>query len=191
MAKNPQLIRKGPLAVDNKDLIARCIAGDESGYKALYDLYADAMYNTSFRLVNDQTEAEDLVQEAFVDAFKNMSGFENRSSFATWLKRILIHKCINFIKKKKISLVELNEAQLETMIEDSSSNDEEIEWHVNKILKAIGLLPDLYRVVVSLYLLEGYDHEEIAGITRLPEPTIRTQYARGKKKIMDIMKKMN
>ncbi len=188
MANNRILLRTGDANEDHLKVIARCIAGDEVAFKVLYDLFADAMYNTGYRMLNNRVEAEDIVQESFVDAFKNISGFQNRSSFGTWLKRIVIHKCINLTKKKRLSLIELNEIYVESLQAETEYNDEEIQWEVNKILQGIGLLPEHYRIVLNLYLIEGYDHEEIAQIIDLPEATIRTQYIRGKKKLIEIIK---
>lgn len=173
---------------EHLDIIARCIAGDEGAFKFLYDLFANAMYNTGYRILNNRVEAEDIVQESFVAAFKNISGFQNRSSFGTWLKRIVIHKCINLTKKKKLNLVELKINYVESIPEDTEHHEEEIQWEVNKILQGIELLPENYRIVVNLYLIEGYDHEEIAQIMDLSEATIRTQYIRGKKKLADFIK---
>jgi RNA polymerase sigma factor (sigma-70 family) len=177
-------------AADDKyrDIVSRCVAGDEAAYKKLYDQHADALYNISWRLLNNQADAEDMVQETFVDAFRNISGFESRSSFSTWLKRILIHRCINFLKKKKLHFIELKDSHIEKATAEEDASEEEIQWEITKILKGIELLPPNYRVVISLYLLEGYDHEEIAKITNTPEATIRTQYARGKRKLVSIIK---
>jgi RNA polymerase sigma-70 factor (ECF subfamily) len=176
-------------ANNQQDVIDRCIAGDESAFKSLYDNHSNVMYNTAYRIVNSQPDAEDLVQDAFLDAFRNISGFENRSAFSTWLKRILIYKCINHLKKKKIIANELKDNYSDSIASEESSYEEEIQWEVNKVLKGIELLPDHYRLVINLYLIEGYDHEEIALITHLPEATVRTQYVRGKKKLVDIIKR--
>jgi RNA polymerase sigma-70 factor (ECF subfamily) len=176
-------------ANNQQDVIARCIAGDESAFKSLYDLYCNVMYNTAYRILNNQPDAEDLVQEAFLDAFRNISGFENRSAFSTWLKRILIYKCINHIKKKKLIVSELKDNYSESIALEEDSGEEEIQWEVTRIMKGIELLPNHYRLVVNLYLIEGYDHEEIALITDMPEATVRTQYIRGKKKLLDIIKR--
>jgi len=175
-------------ANNQQDVIARCITGDETAFKSLYDLYSNAIYNTAYRIVNNQGDAEDMVQESFADAFRNISGFENRSGFGTWLKRILIHKCINLVKKKRLDIVELKELHIENATVKEDDSDEEMQWEINKILKGIQALPSNYRVIVSLYLLEGYDHEEIAQIMNMPEATIRTQYVRGKKKLVDMIK---
>lgn len=171
----------------SRDIIYRCVEGDQRAYRELYDLYATTLFNTAFRILNNVEEAEDVIQESFVDAFRNISGFESRSSFNTWLKRIVIHKCINVIKKRKVDVKELTEHHINTIAE-APIDETDIEWEMNRVLEAMKLLPDNYRIVVSLYLLEGYDHTEIAGIAKLPEATVRTQYNRGKKRLIEIIK---
>lgn len=175
-------------AKSQPDIIARCIAGDEAAFKSMYDQYVGAMYNTAYRILNNQADSEDIIQESFLDAFKNISGFENRAAFSTWLKRIVIHKCVNTIKKKKLMTVELREDSFENIAGEDEYDEEQTQWEVHNVLKGIEMLPDHYRPVVNLYLIEGYDHEEIAQITEIPEATVRTQYSRGKKKLVEIIK---
>ncbi|MGN6494243.1 MAG: RNA polymerase sigma factor [Agriterribacter sp.] len=170
------------------DLVQRCREGDAISFKKLYEHYAKAMYNTSLRIVNNRAEAEDVLQESFIDAFHNISGFENRSSFGAWLKQIVINKSINQLKKKKISLVEMDTAGVENQQDEETVNEQEIQWQVAQVKLAIQQLPAGYRTVLSLYLLEGYDHEEIAEILGVAESTTRTQYIRAKQKLLNIIK---
>lgn len=170
------------------DLVQRCREGDAISFKKLYEHYAKAMYNTSLRIVNNRAEAEDVLQESFIDAFHNISGFENRSSFGAWLKQIVINKSINQLKKKKISLVEMETAGVENQQAEETVNEQEIQWQVAQVKLAIQQLPAGYRTVLSLYLLEGYDHEEIAEILGVAESTTRTQYIRAKQKLLNIIK---
>ncbi|MFT3705802.1 MAG: RNA polymerase sigma factor [Agriterribacter sp.] len=169
------------------DLIARCRAGDAASFRKLYELYAKAMYNTSLRILNNISEAEDILQEAFVDAFKNINLFENRSSFGSWIKQIVINKSINQLKKKKIDFVEIEDPERYAPHQDDTIDEDEIQLQVDRVVDAMRQLPDGYRTVLSLYLLEGYDHEEIAGIMGVAESTARTQYIRGKQKLLKIL----
>lgn len=146
------------------------------------------MYNTCLRLLNNATEAEDVLQESFIEAFKNLGRFEHRTSFGGWLKQICINRCINQLKKRKIDLVDMEkigryEAPAETPVDEA-----EIDYQVAQVKKAIMQLPDGYRTVLNLYLLEGYDHEEIAGILQVAESTTRTQYMRAKQKLLQLLK---
>lgn len=170
------------------DLVQRCREGDAISFKKLYEHYARAMYNTSLRIVNNSAEAEDVLQESFIDAFHNISNFENRSSFGAWLKQIVINKSINQLKKRRISLVEMESAGVDNRQEEETPNEHEIQWQVNQVKEAIKQLPAGYRTVLSLYLLEGYDHEEIAEILGVAESTTRTQYIRAKQKLLNIIK---
>lgn len=83
------------------ELVERCKAGDTLGYKTLYQRYSKAMYNTCLRMLNNQSEAEDVLQESFIEAFKNLDSFEYRTSFGGWLKTICINRSINQLRKKR------------------------------------------------------------------------------------------
>lgn len=170
------------------DLVQGCREGNALSFKKLYEQYARAMYNTSLRIVNNTAEAEDVLQESFIDAFHNIASFENRSSFGAWLKQIVINKSINQLKKKKVSLVEIDTAGVDGRMEEEIVSEQEIQWQVARVKNAIQQLPAGYRTVLSLYLLEGYDHEEIAGIIGVAESTTRTQYIRAKQKLLNIIK---
>jgi RNA polymerase sigma factor (sigma-70 family) len=170
------------------DLVERCKQGDVRSYGHLYNQYAKAMYSTCFRLLNDRTEAEDVLQEAFTEAFKHLYDFQYKSSFGAWLKQIVVNKSINHLRKKKLAFTELNEQVHETVIEEETIDEKEIEFKVNEIKKAIQLLAPGYRAVLTLYLLEGYDHEEISEILGITYSTTRTQYKRAKDKLMALLK---
>lgn len=170
------------------DLVQKCRDGDASSYKKLYEHYAKAMYNTSLRIVNNAAEAEDVLQESFIDAFNNLNSFENRSSFGAWLKQIVVHKSINYLKKKRLLIVEANEHTTEHYQYEEGVDEQAIEWQVQQVKQAITQLPAGFRTVLSLYLLEGYDHEEIAQILGVAESTTRTQYIRAKQKLLTIIK---
>jgi len=146
------------------------------------------MYNTALRITANTTDAEDILQDSFTDAFTQLKSFENKSTFGAWLKQIVVYKSIGLLKNKRLSFANLEVESLE--IEDEEGTDErEIEMAVDTIKKAITQLPDGYRAVLSLYLLEGYDHEEIADIIGVAQSTVRTQYKRGKEKLLQLLKK--
>ena len=168
-------------------LIRQCIDGDTSAYRVLYDRYSKAMYNTALRIVNRTTDAEDIIQESFTDAFLRLSSFENRSTFGAWLKQIVVYKSIAFIKKQRLSFVEMDKAP---DLADESEPDETNTWYtIDMIRYTMQRLPDGYRTVLSLYLFEGYDQEEIAELLGVTHSTVRTQYIRGKQKLLQLLKK--
>lgn len=171
----------------HQDIIDRCLGGDRAAQYELYKLYSKAMYNVSFRIVHNENDAEDVLQEAFVSAFKNLAGYSGASTFGAWLKRIVINKSLNYIKKKRVEITPVDE--LPDVEGEEQIFDDSVEFDLNQIRKAVDMLPDGYRVVFSLYLLEGYDHGEIAEILGITESTSKSQFNRSKKKLKEILEK--
>jgi RNA polymerase sigma factor (sigma-70 family) len=170
------------------ELVERCKQGDAQSFQALYRKYSKAMYNTSLRIVNNTADAEDVLQESFLDAFRSLHDFHYRSTFGAWLKKIVINKSINILRKRRNALVDLENTELQEMGEEEPVNEEEIQYRVEEVKKTITRLPDGYRTVLSLYLLEGYDHEEISQILHISHNTVRTQYVRAKQKLLTLIK---
>jgi RNA polymerase sigma-70 factor (ECF subfamily) len=173
------------------DLVENCKKGDPGSYRKLYDLYARAMYNTSYRILNNVAEAEDVLQESFIDAFKHIHSFENRSSFGSWLKQIVVNKSISALRRMKMQLVDIEGTQVYELPQEDMVDEKEIQMKVAEVRLAMAELQDGYRTVLSLYLFEGYDHEEIAGILQIKESTARTQYIRAKQKLLAKLKNEN
>jgi RNA polymerase sigma-70 factor (ECF subfamily) len=170
------------------DLVEKCKQGDPRSYRQLYDLYSKAMFNTSYRILNHVAEAEDVLQESFIDAFRNIHSFENRSSFGSWLKQIVVNKSINVIRKRKTDLVDIEKTTVHELPEEETIDEKNIHLKISAVRKAIADMPDGYRSVLTLYLFEGYDHEEIAQILQVKESTARTQYVRAKQKLLTKLK---
>ncbi|MFN0214214.1 MAG: RNA polymerase sigma factor [Saprospiraceae bacterium] len=168
----------------HRDLIERCREGRRDAQFELYGLYSRAMYNTALRMVRHPHDAEDLLQSVFVEVFTKLESFRYESSIGAWIKRITINKCINFLKSRKLALTELtaNHDRAEQVEQAHESN-----LSVEKINRAIGQLPDGYRVVFSLYAVEGYDHEEIGQILGVTEATSKSQYSRAKAKLREML----
>lgn len=166
------------------DLVEKCKQGDPRSYRKLYALYSKAMFNTSYRILNHAAEAEDVLQESFIDAFKHIHSLENRSSFGSWLKQIVVNKSINVIRKRKTALIDIEKTAVHELPEEETIDEKEIQMKVSEVRKAIADMPDGYRSVLTLYLFEGYDHEEIAQILQVKESTARTQYVRAKQKLL-------
>jgi RNA polymerase sigma-70 factor (ECF subfamily) len=138
-------------------------------------------------MLNSFEEAEDILQEAFTEAFNKLESFRFESSFGAWLKRIVVNRCINHIKKRKADLHYTDNLPENGQFENDNSSDD-INLEVKKIHKAMGMLPEGYRIVFSLYLIEGYDHAEIADILEITESTSKSQFSRAKIKIKEIIK---
>jgi len=166
-------------------LVNDCRNGNRKAQFEIYKLYANAMYNVAFRIVNDEAEAEDVLQEAFLDAFNRIADFRQETTFGLWLKQIVINRSINYLRKRKAEFVSLDDVDV---ADEPSTDEEDTQLKVETIKMAMNELPDGYRIVLSLYLFEGYDHEEISHILKITENTSRTQYMRAKRKLNSLLK---
>jgi RNA polymerase sigma-70 factor (ECF subfamily) len=168
----------------HRELIERCQAGRRAAQFELYRLYSKAMYNTALRMVQHPQDAEDLLQSVFVEVFGKLDTFRFESSIGAWIKRITVNKCINFLKMRRLSFSEL------TALTDRAEPQEaepESPYSIDQIRKGISNLPDGYRVVFSLYAVEGYDHEEISDILGISEATSKSQYSRAKARLRETL----
>jgi len=170
----------------NSVLIDRCLKGDSKAQYELYSAYARAMYNVSMRIVGNSSDAEDVLQEAFLEAFDKLREFRRESSFGTWLKRIVVNRSVNCLKKKRLVLMDQvpddERAGTEHVHEDA-----DVRWDIKQVHRSIAALPEGYRLVLSLYLLEGYDHSEIGQILNITESTSKSQYNRAKTKLREMI----
>ncbi len=170
------------------DLVDRCKTGDRRAQHELYGRYAKAMYNVCLRVVGHGAEAEDVLQEAFLDAFTNLQRFRAESTFGAWLKQIVVNRAIGHLRSRRLLLVSTNDLGDGFDVPDAATggiDEEAMQWNVERVRRAIQTLPDGYRVVLTLHLFEGYDHEEIGQILSIGESTSRSQYLRAKRKLME------
>jgi RNA polymerase sigma-70 factor (ECF subfamily) len=168
----------------HRDIIELSKAGNSQAQFQLYQLYAKAMYNICYRIMNNREEAEDMLQESFTEAFMKIDTFRFESAFGAWLKRITVNKCINALKKRKAEMVYTDTLPV------SGYEEEDFDPHgltVEQVQHALEEMPEGYRLVFSLFLLEGYDHGEIAQILGVSESTSKSQYARARQKIQQIL----
>ena len=168
-------------------LIASCLKGNRLAQQRLYTSYCDAMYNVAYRMLGNIAEAEDALQEAFIDVFSKLDTFREESSLGAWIKRIVINHCLNVFKKRKLQVEELNEKYRDVPDEDFD-DDENVQYEVSRVKSAIMQLPDGYRQVLTLYLIDGYDHAEIASIMGIQETGSKSQFSRAKAKLREILK---
>jgi RNA polymerase sigma-70 factor (ECF subfamily) len=173
----------------HQDLIDGCREGDQKAQFQVYKLYYKAMYNTSLRIVNDSMEAEDVMQEAFLSAFEKINTYSGTVSFGAWLKRIVVNRSLDVLGRRKAIFEELNghDGIRDNSIEDAEYR-EETETKVEEVKAAIERLPEGYRVILSLYLIEGYDHDEIAEMLNISSSTSRSQLSRAKQKLVSELK---
>ncbi|MGI4884708.1 MAG: RNA polymerase sigma factor [Janthinobacterium lividum] len=172
----------------NAPLVERCRLHDRQAQAELYRRYAKAMFNAALRITGDYAEAEDVLQESFLSAFRELSSYKGDSSFGAWLKRIVVNKSINCLRQRRLALVPLGEHHHDAPTETHYSADDEAETHyrADVLRRCIQELPDGYRVVLTLYLLEGYDHLEVAGILGISESTSKSQYSRARAKLREL-----
>jgi RNA polymerase sigma-70 factor (ECF subfamily) len=143
------------------------------------------MYNVCYRITGNADDAEDALQEGFISAFRNLVSYRGDAAFGAWLKRIVVNKAINILKKHRHELIPEDEQW--DVAEEESHADYREELTVDRVRRAIDQLPDGYRAVLSLYLLEGYDHEEISGILGISESTSKSQLNRAKGKLRELL----
>ncbi|UOB18017.1 RNA polymerase sigma factor [Abyssalbus ytuae] len=167
------------------DLIEKCKKNDRKAQLKLYNQYCNAMYCVSMRFLKNNDDAMDVTQESFIKAFRKLDQYKEEVTFGAWLKRIVINSCIDFLKAKHQNHLSLDESYV-YISEDNDWNVEE-SISIDEIKKAIEMLPEKYKYVVMLYLIEGYDHSEISQILNIQETTSRTQLMRGKNQLKKLL----
>jgi len=167
----------------HQDLLDRCLDGDKKAQFEIYRLYYKSMYNSSLRIVGIPEEAEDIMQESFLTAFRKLKTYSGDVSFGAWLKKIVINRSLDELRKRKVLFEELH-AELPV------ANEPEPEAEsitVEEVKSAINSLSDGYRTILSLILLEGYDHEEVSEILGIKNVTSRTQFSRARQRLREIL----
>jgi len=175
----------------HQDLIDGCKTGDQKAQFQIYKLYYKAMYNTSLRIVNDSMEAEDIMQESFLSAFEKIDTYSGTVSFGAWLKKIVVNRSLDALSRRKAIFEDIDShIGIRDESGDETARNEEIDVKVEEVKEAIERLPDGYRIILSLYLLEGYDHDEIAEILSVNSSTSRSQLSRAKQKLISELKRI-
>lgn len=170
----------------HQNLINGCKSGDQKAQFQIYKLYFKAMYNTSLRIVGNTMEAEDIMQESFLSAFEKIETYSGTVSFGAWLKKIVINRSLDALNRQKAILEDIDSHhELHSLHDESSDNLDNIDVRIEEVRAAIDNLPDGYRVILSLYLLEGYDHDEISEILSITSSTSRSQLSRAKQKLVN------
>ncbi len=172
-----------------KNVIEKAKRGDRSAIHHLYKTYSIAMLNVAFRILNNREDAEDAIQDCFIKVFSNLDKYDYQSTFGAWLKRIVINHSIDELKKKRT--IDFNQSH---KLEYEYKNEIEQKDYTSKgkldaIYNALHQLPDGYRTVLSLYMLEGYDHNEISEILNIEVSTSISQLSRAKTKLKSLITK--
>ncbi|QCW99377.1 RNA polymerase sigma factor [Aggregatimonas sangjinii] len=166
-------------------LLQLCLKGKQSAQLEIYDRYYKAMYNTSLRIVKDSAEAEDVMQESFLNAFTKLHTFKGEVTFGAWLKRIVINNSIYHYRKQR----KKNEVALDDLMYKVEDNDAVVSDHMvtelkaQKVMETMRSLKDNYRLSLTLHLVEGYDYEEISSIMNISYANCRTTISRAKESL--------
>ena len=171
---------------DHKKIIKGCIKGNQKAQMQLYNLYSKAMFNVSCRYFKNEEDAKDAMQDGFLKAFNKIENYTANYSFGVWLKRIIINQCIDNLRKSKIEFTDFDYENIEIIDDEDWGFDISISKEI--IINAIEQLGEKYKIVMKLYLIEGYDHEEISQILTIPVKTSRTQLSRGRLQLRELLK---
>lgn len=182
-----------PTAADyrdtHRDLVLGCQRKDRTAQRALYGHYAKPMYNLCLRMLKHAHDAEDVLQVAFVDIFGKIDTFNFEASISAWIKRIVVNRCIDHLKKRRLLTTDFDPGRHDAAIEEPlpAPAVSAQGMNVERIKKATRQLSEGYRVVLSLYLFEGYDHEEISQILGISVGTSKSQYSRARKRLAALL----
>ncbi len=168
---------------DRTALVEACRQGDRSAQYELYRLYSKSMYNVCYRILNHTAEAEDVLQDAFVKFFQRIHEFRQESTVGAYLKQIVVNEALNRLRQRRVQLVEIEES-FDMPYEAAAEPD---EWEVSHVRAAMMKLPDGFRTVLTLHLLEEYSHDEIAEMLQISASTSRTQFMRAKNKLREML----
>jgi RNA polymerase sigma factor (sigma-70 family) len=170
-------------------ILEGCLRNDSVAQRELYNTYSPKMLAVCFRYAHSREDAEDMLQEAFIKVFTQLRTFENRGSFEGWIRRIVVHTCINTLKKNK----KFNESVDLIHAASISIREETVPAvvQVKQIVDCIRSLPMGYRTVLNLFAIEGYSHREIAQLLDIEESTSRSQFTRAKGMLEELLIKKN
>ncbi len=173
-------------------LLQQCKENNHKAQLALYNQYCKAMFNVSFRIVNDKEVAEEIMHDSFLKAFSKLDSYNGNVTFGAWLKKIVVNTSINALKKNNnfqfdslhefVDLIEENE---------TDSNNEIDSWNelkASEVLKTMEKLKPNYKIILNLFFIEGYDLEEVASILNISYENSRTMMSRAKE---SLRKKLN
>ncbi|GHU79532.1 RNA polymerase sigma factor [Bacteroidia bacterium] len=173
----------------HNNLINLCKKGDRKAQTQLYAVFYKKVYNSCYRMLQSQYEAEDAMQESFIKAFSRLDKYDGETPFEAWILRIAINTAIDKLRENQPEWVDYDEKHFHY----PEAEDETEAWELTlektqQIKAAIEQLPDTARIIINLYLIEGYDHEEISGILHISAGNARIQYMRAKQKLIEMLK---
>jgi len=166
-------------------ILQGCLNNDASAQRELYNKYSSKMLAVCYRFAHNREDAEDMLQEGFIKVFTKIFSFEGRGSFEGWIRRIVVHTCINILKRNK----KFNESVDLIHATSALVREEAVPSIIQakQIVECIRLLPIGYRTVLNLYAIEGYSHREISVMLDIEESTSRSQFTRAKTMLEEIL----
>lgn len=167
-----------------QQLISQCQKGDTKAQMTLYKKYSRAMYQVSRNIIKDDMRAEEAMQDGFLSAFEKLDEFKAEVTFGAWLKKIVVNKSLDYLKKDKL-YDKTESADNLKIVDDEVEVD--LSEKIDAVKKAMNELPENYRIILSLYYLEGYDHEEISEILEMSYANSRTMLTRAKSKLATLL----
>ena len=170
-------------------ILSGCLQNDAVAQRELYSRYSPKMLSVCYRFAHNREDAEDMLQEGFIKVFSQIHTFLNKGAFEGWIRRIMVHTCINHLKKNK----KFNESVDIIHATGVQVREESVPSIVQakQVVECIRLLPLGYRTVLNLYAIEGYSHKEISEMLDVEESTSRSQYTRAKQMLEEILIKKN
>lgn len=166
-------------------LLQACLKNQPAAQQELYSKYSPKMLAVCYRFARNREDAEDMLQEGFIRVFTQIHQFQSKGSFEGWIRRIIVHTCINHIKKHKKfnDSVDISQAHTLQVREDSVPSI----IQAKQVIECIRMLPIGYRTVLNLFAIDGYSHREISTMLDIEESTSRSQYTRAKAMLEQIL----
>ena len=184
-------------SLEDDKLVKKAIGGDEAAYKRLVDKYERALFFHILKMVKDREQVEDLVQETFVKAFDNLNTYNTNYAFSTWLYRIATNHTIDYLRKKKLKTLSIDDpvktkdGEMEMQLPDDSAGTDRdiIQKQRQKIVQqAIQDLPEKYRKVIELRHMEEKSYQEISDVLDKPLGTVKAHIFRARELLYKALK---
>lgn len=174
--------------MDDETLVNECVLGNAKAQRMLFDKFAPKMMTVCLRYAKDQTEAEDVLQEAFVKIFSKLPSFKMDGSLEGWIRRIMVNTSLDAIRKQKKFEKDVNLDEIDYKMSSSELASDNLQ--AQDLMKLIHELPEGYKMVFNLYAIEGYSHKEIGELLHVSENTSKSQYSRARAYLKSQLEKL-
>lgn len=171
---------------DDKALVSRVLSGDMQAFRALIKANERLVAHMIGRVVKQEEDREELCQDVFMKVYAKLGEFQFQAHLSTWIGTIAYRHAINHLRKKKIVITDLPENELLIATEPEDPGKQDLE---NYLQKLIDLLPQQYKIVLTLFHLEQKNYAEIGEITGMPEGTVKNYLFRARQLLKDKAKK--